>query len=402
MMGISYKTAALSILEQGAFCDTKCLSFYNSLLEIGISQAVLVSTCNRTEVYFLYDEESQEMAAHALFLTAIGETAHPYLVTKRQREALLHLFEVCGGYHSQVPGEDQIAHQLTRAYELASAGSTCGKEMHKIFQTCFFTIRQMKAKTHWNENAVSIAYMAICKMKQEMELTGRVIGIVGSGEMATLLNTYAHKESFSKILLCNRTLEHLEANEEDIVYPFAKRYEMLKQCDILCSATASPHIIFESSHLELTHPTLFVDLALPRDIDPAWRQRANVTLWDMDDLQGCIDEHIQERRVCMEKAHPMLEEAVDTLFDWLHHHACDQVFQTMQQRSEQMAEQTYELLKRKLSLSSREQYVVKKILHTSFLRMVKEPMLQLQTLKEADQNAYVHMLETLFKGEHTS
>lgn len=403
MMGISYKTAELSIREQGTFSDTECLSFYNELLSLGISQAVIVSTCNRSELYFLYDEEAQMDAAKMLFLKTIGEAAGAYLVIKQQRAALLYLFEVCGGYHSLVPGEDQIVHQMTKAYKLSCECSACAKEMHKIFQTCFSTIRKIKAEYHLSESAVSIAYLAMQRMKQTYSLQDCVIGITGSGEMASLMRVYAQKEPFAKILLCNRTLQHLQEEENCELYPFTKRYEMLEHCDILVSATASPHVIWEASYImKKERPLLLVDLAVPRDIDAAVRACEHITLWDMDDLQECVDEHILERKALMEKAHPMLEQAVDTLQAWLAHHACDYVFQTMQQRSEQMAQQTYELLNRKLSLSTHEQYVLKKVLHTSFLRMVKEPMLQLQSLKEADQSAYAAMLEKLFKGEVTS
>lgn len=400
MMGISYKTAALSIREQCAFSDTECLSFYNTLLEYGVMQAVIVSTCNRSELYFLYESQEQYKAAKTAYINATSKQVIPCLHERHGRCAMLHLFEVCCGYHSQVPGEDQIISQMKKAYDLSCAGGACGKELHKIFQSCFASARRIKAKWQINQNAVSIAYLSMQKLKQHVDFKDKTILIIGSGEMAERLRTYALEEPFKNILLCNRTMEHLDKSAACQIIPFDERYDAIKRSDIICTATASPHVIIQREKLcAIDHRIYMVDLAVPRDVDPDLKHHEWITLWDMDDMQNCVDENIIERKARLDTAHETMQKDAEETYAWLVHHACDHVIASLQQRSEDMAFMTYELLINKLSLSAHEQYVLKKVLHTSFLRMVKEPVLQLKKLEVEDRDAYIHMLETLFKGD---
>ena len=136
---------------------------------------------------------------------------------------------------------------------------------------------------------------------------------------------------------------------------------------------------------------------MPRDIDPQLTQSGVVI--DIDHLQREADEQLEQRKVLLQKAHPMLEAAAQEAYAYLHAQQVDYLIQSLQQRSEQMAVDTYALLRAKLQLSSHEQQVLKKVLHTSFLRMVKEPMLTLKKAKGQDQQLYAQLLETMLKGD---
>lgn len=401
MLGISYKTAALSIREHGAFSDTQCLSFYSTLLSKGISQAVILTTCNRSEIYVLYEQDAQLAIVQDTYVAISDADVLPYLIQKKGRDALLYLYEVCSGYHSQVPGEDQITHQMKKAYTFACECGACAKEMHKIFQSCFSSIRRIRTSFQLSQNSISIAYSTMQKLKQSMSLQGRSILIVGSGEMACLLTTYAKQEPFAHIRLCNRTMSHVKnAMDGCEIVAFSDRYLAIATSDIICSATASPHAIIVSSQVwDTKQKRYFIDLALPRDMEEALQYRKGITLWNLDDMQDCVDEHVQERKIALQKAHAQMEQDAYSTWDWLQHHTSDTIIKTLQQRSEDVAMQTYELLNHKLTLSNHEQYVLKKVLHTSFLRMVKEPMLQLQKIEKEDRSAYIKMLERLFNEE---
>lgn len=400
MIGISYKTAPLIIREKSAFSDTECISFYNQLLSYAITQAVVVSTCNRSELYFFNDDHKQCEQALALYVAHCGDEIYDHIVKKQGEEAVLHLFEVCGGYHSMIPGEDQIMHQMKTSYELACNCGSCGKEMHKLFQSCFAITRHIKAKYSVEEHPVSIAYLAMQLLKQHTTLHDKTMMIIGSGEMAELMRVYAQEENVKTLYLCNRTMSHLKQTKDVELIPFHRRYEVLKHCDIICCATASPHQIIMRDELPIYHRPLYIlDFALPRDVDASFKYVDQVFLWDMDDLNKCVDEHVKERKKRLQDAYPEILQEAKRMAHWIEDHEVDQLMQSLQMRSEKMAQQTYELLDRKLSLSSHEKYVLNKVLHASFLRMVQEPMMQLRTMKKTERESYMDMLSMLYKGD---
>ncbi|MGX8851383.1 glutamyl-tRNA reductase [Amedibacillus sp. YH-ame10] len=400
LIGVSYKNTDISLRERCAFSDTRILSFYEQLLSYGIGQAVLLSTCNRSEVYFLFEHEQQRMNLKALFMEYTTEEIEPYLFEKTDKEAITYLFEVCGGYHSLVVGEDQILHQMKNAYELSRAVGACGKQLHKIFQSCFASIKNLKATTEREQKPLSIAYLAMQQLKENISLQDKTMMIIGNGEMAELMRTYAKEENLKRLLLCNRTKEHIQIDKDIEIIPFEERYQVIQQCDVICSATASPHIILKKDNFPNIHKLLYmIDLAIPRDIDTNLRTIEHVHVLDMDDLKEYARIHLSRRVSALQTYHEILEKDIEELWKWLQHHSFDETILTLQKRSEEMATQTYDLLKRKLTLSSHEEYVLKKVLHSSFMRLIKEPVMQLKKLEQEDQKAYQQMLEMLFQGD---
>lgn len=400
VIGISYKSASLELREQSCFTDRSCISFYEDALSIRVSQVVILSTCNRSEVYFLYEHPQELEQMKQLYIRYTQKENIHHMFVLHGREALQYLFEVCGGYQSALVGEDQIAHQMKRAYELSGASGACKKEMHKIWQTCFASIRTLKQQWTKHRYSVSLPYLMMQKLNDEQMLQDKTMIIIGRGEIAQLITSYAISSPLKKIVLCNRTTHSIEPHKKCTYVDFDKRYETIQQCDIICSATASPHIIIEKAQLQVPlHKQLFIDFALPRDIDDALRNEAMYTLWNLDDFSECIDEHKEQRIQDMRSGHTQLVDDVALLYEWLLHHHADQAIGTLTNYASERAQQTYDLLIQKLTLTTHEEHVLHKILHASFHRMIKEPMLQLKQCKEEDQKAYMTMLETLFQGD---
>lgn len=402
VIGIDYQEVSTEIRDACIFRDTKQLQCYEELLAIGIHQAVILSTCNRSEWYVLYEHEEQKHAVKQLYGKQTSVEAAAFLFVKEGKEALCYVYEVCLGYHSFVLGEDQIVGQMQKAYQFALDNATTGKEMNKIFQSCFACVKQIKTRFPISGHPTSIVSLAMKQIKRLTSLDQKKILIVGSGDMATLLLCYMKEEAYQDIYLCNRTMEKLEEVTEDHIHvlPFAKRYDVVASCDIVCSATASPHLIFEEAKVPKSQrPQIFLDLALPCDMEEAIGNHPAITLLTMDSLRHQIQEHAQQREGLLQQALPYIQNDVENLYEWLHHHEHETAMQSLQERSYAMAEHTYQVLEHKLQLDAHERYILKKVLHTSFLRMVKEPMQTLKEVKQEDQPAYVRMIETLFKGE---
>lgn len=403
VIGISYKEADAQVRDKIAFVDTKKLDMYNAFLEIEVKQAVIVSTCNRSEIYFIYEQKKQIQQMIDIYMDYTSKEVAPYIFQKQGIDALQYVYEVCGGYHSLVLGEDQILGQMQQAYQFASQANACGKGMHKIFQNCFACVKHIKSEFRISEYPISIAYLAMKHVKWQMDVKGKNILVIGSGEMAKLLITYLIEEEPAHVYICGRSMEHaasLLLEEYMEFVPLEKRYTYMAECDVIFSATASPHMLIEKEKMGIpTKEQLFMDIASPRDIDPSIQEIPNVKVMDIDSLQRRSDEHREKRRQLLEEAHVVLLEAVQKMDEWLKKSHVDEAIHSLQERSEQIAEDTYMLLEGKLELNIHEKYILKKVLHASFFRMVKEPMIALKNIKEEDQQQYLDMIAHLFKGE---
>lgn len=400
--GISFQNAAIQKREGASFSDTQKLQMYDALLDAGIQQAMILTTCNRSELYFLYEDARQVETAVTLYLEMADTLEREDIFLKIDKEAFLYLFEVCGGYHSMIPGEDQILGQMKQAYAFANQVGACRKQLHRILQSCFACIKRIKQAYRISEISTSIGYLAYTYLLQQMDLHHKKILLIGSGEMAQLMLNYL-KESEAEVWLCSRTMSHAQKMQEEMeplhLLPFSQRYACIADCDAVISATASPHVILKkTAYPQTTKEQYLLDLASPRDIDETLADE-NHHVCNLDDLQAMVDEHCQERKKRMAQAYGEIVKEVDALQQWLRHVRVDTAIQSLQEYSTAQAQRTYELLIQKLHLAPHEERVLKKVLETSFLRMVKEPILTLKQLEEEDQEHYAKMVERLFQKE---
>lgn len=297
--GVSYKEADADVRDCTAFSDTQKMELYNQLLDVDITQAVILSTCNRSELYFIYEKEEQLDQIRKLFLAAAGKAVPLFL--KTGVTAACYLFEVAAGYHSMVLGEDQILGQVQSCYQMANQCQACGKQLHRMFQSCFAAVKQLKTAYKISEHPISIAYLAVKNIRNAMSLRNASVLVIGSGEMAALMLQYLQEEELSALYVCSRSRykarQVMSAAMEYI--PFSKRYEVLPYCDVICSMTASPHRILRREDMPpIDRKQLYVDLAMPRDIDPQLAQRGRVVI-DIDHLQREADEQLEQRRALL-------------------------------------------------------------------------------------------------------
>ena len=186
--GVSYKEADADVRDCTAFSDTQKMELYNQLLDVDITQAVILSTCNRSELYFIYEKEEQLDQIRKLFLAAAGKAVPLFL--KTGVTAACYLFEVAAGYHSMVLGEDQILGQVQSCYQMANQCQACRKQLHRMFQSCFAAVKQLKTAYKISEHPISIAYLAVKNIRNAMSLRNASVLVIGSGEMAALMLQY--------------------------------------------------------------------------------------------------------------------------------------------------------------------------------------------------------------------
>lgn len=403
LIGVSHKEASEEIRSHVAFMDSQKIAFYEQLFDAGIVQAVIVSTCNRSELYLLYETKEQLESALSIYESMAGILIRPYVYVKQDKEALIYLYEVCCGYHSLILGEDQIEGQLQEAYAFATHLQACQKQMHRIFQNCFKTVKRIKTAYQISAHPVSLPYIAMSYIKKQMDLSGSRILIIGSGAMAKLFLTYCLEEAVDEILICNRHKEKaqkLKTEDRITIVPFEQRYAYLGQCDVILSATSSPHeILCYEAYPDITKPQYCIDLAMPFDVDRTIANKG-VIIVGMEALSKVKDEQLKRREELLIKAHENLIQGVEETIHWLNSQKMHQAISSLQKKSEESAQAAYELIISKVDLDYHEQKIVKKILKASFFRMVKEPMMALSKARD-HQEEVLDLVNQLFELEET-
>ena len=383
VVGISHKELAIDARGCFHFTDSQKLEFAGLLLEKGIEQCVILSTCNRSEVYFMY-QNNEVQSVKDLYIDYLADS--PAIFTYQGKEAIFHMLSVACGLESMLVREDQILGQVKQAYDFTRNMQIGGKEINLIFAEVIHFVKQIK--TEFSQPSLSLSHVAIDHLKKNMTLNQKKIMIVGAGEVALSCLPYLYPQN--EIYLANRTssrVKDIKQKYPDIQYiTFDERLKYLNEIDVLISATSSPHYIFYAKDFINTH-LIAIDLAIPRDIE----KNKYVECIDFESLQQEIDVNNQLRQqdeICI---HQRIKEEVEVIETKLSSIQNDYMIQSLQAKSLEMAERTYQILINKLDLSQREQYILQKTLKASFLQMIREPIHYIKT-KEIENVDIIHQL----------
>ncbi|HVO84817.1 MAG TPA: glutamyl-tRNA reductase [Syntrophobacteria bacterium] len=304
LIGLNHKTAPIGIREKFA---AVCVDGMAQLQELAqfqpLKEVFQVSTCNRMEVLFTTLNLDHGMGVVVGFLGEIygqtGAALKPYLYTYIDQEAVKHLFRVTCSLDSMVVGEPQILGQIKQAYRQAVEAGTSGVILNRLLHKAFSVAKQVRTETRIGRSAVSISYAAVELAKKIFnELTGKVVLLIGAGEMAELAAEHLLNNSVDRIIVANRTLERavaLAKRFRGTSVPLEEVADELSRADIIISSTGSPDPILTADEVKRrmrsrrNRPLFFIDIAVPRDIDPEVNRIENVYLYNIDDLQGIVD-----------------------------------------------------------------------------------------------------------------
>lgn len=332
VLGANHLTASVSLRDKLLFNEEGLREFAATLIEQGIvGEAVVLSTCNRSEVYGVAANPAEarpqiEKAWAARRGVSEDEIrTHGYFAV--HSEAVQHLFRVIGSLDSLVLGEMQILGQVKDAYQTATRNHWTDFYLNHVFQSGFHTGKRIHAETSIHEGAVSISYAAVELARKVLgDLQGRTVGLVGAGEMGELAAQHLHKAGSRQFLFFNRSMgpaERMAAAFGGTAHLLSDLPERMAQCDILISATGAADIVITRDHVQAAakqrhgRPLFLVDIAAPRDIDPAAGQEANVFLFSIDDLKNAVSGNLESRRREAQKAQGIVEEEAARVEAWV-------------------------------------------------------------------------------------
>lgn len=403
VIGINYKNAGLSVRDHTTFTDQRRIDFLQKAESAGINQCMVLSTCNRSEIYFFFNNEEQMLRMEELYTGFFKDIdLRKCLFMKQGRDAMEYLFKVASGLESLVLGEDQIKGQVQEALDFSRMMGSCKKELDKIVRNSISCSKQIKTELRIDEKPLSVSYVGIQQLREACGIAGKRVLVIGSGKTASLALKYLYEDGAEHVIICSRDHSHASALREE--YPeieaahFADRYELLDRCDIVISATSSPHLVIRAEELISTRPTAFLDLASPRDVDPEIGRLDGMTLINLDTLTRIVKENQKERERLVEQSRRIVEQWINDTQTWILKSGMDSTIESLQQRCSEIVEDSYSYLDRKLDLSTREQKILKKVLNASLQRLLHEPINEMKKLDTKEtQIKYQVIVKQLFQ-----
>jgi glutamyl-tRNA reductase len=310
LIGLNHKTAPVEIRER---FNVVCVDSRGPLSDLArirsLRESFYLSTCNRMEVLFTTPRLDEGISAVVGSLAEIygqtGAALKPYLYTYIDQDAVKHLFRVACSLDSMVVGEPQILGQIKDAYRQATEAKASGVILNRLLHKSFSVAKRVRTETRIGSSAVSISYAAVELAKKIFgELQGKLALLIGAGEMAELAAEHLLNNGVERIVVANRTLERalaLARRFNGATVPWEELVEELRKTDIIISSTGSPEPILTGDQVRKrmrarrNRPLFFIDIAVPRDIDPDVNYIDNVYLYNIDDLQGIVEINRAER-----------------------------------------------------------------------------------------------------------
>jgi glutamyl-tRNA reductase len=317
--GVNHKTAPVEVREKLAFAEHSIPSALDRLRGgIGISDAFILSTCNRVEISVTAEDDADPQAAIDSFLVeARGAQVYRY----EGREAIHHLFRVAASLDAMVVGEPQILGQMKSAYALSKSAGAMNGLLENVMSRAFSVAKRVRTETGIGQMAVSVSYAAVELARKIFgSLTGRTVMLVGSGKMSELAARHLHRSGCSHILVTNRT--HSRAVEMAQVFggtpiEYSRFPGMLPEADIIITSSAAPHFVVTKEEMSRVisarknKPVFVIDISVPRNVEPSVNEVDNVFLYDIDDLQTVVNANLEGRKKEADRAEKIVSEEVE-------------------------------------------------------------------------------------------
>lgn len=404
-LGVNHETAPVNIRETVSFSSEQALCAISELKQLQlVSECIILSTCNRTEIYcVLKDPCQQELILqwlHRFFKQQEGSLL-PYLYQHQSVESVKHIMRVASGLNSMVLGEPQIFGQIKDAYNFAHKADSIHHTLENLFQHIFRAVKQVRTDTAIGSSPVSVAFSAVTLSKQFFgDLSEQTALLLGAGETIELVARHLKESGIGKLIIANRTIERAHKLAESVggyAIGLDEVSEHLHEADMVIGSTGAPGTILHKSQVKpalkrrKNRPIFMVDIAVPRDIDPAIEELENVYLYTVDDLHEIIEGNRQSRQAAAIEADEIIDVQADNFMAQLN--AIKRVNPLIKQYREQnlkTKEQALNLALRQLELGHAPDQVVKKLANQLTNKLLHTPSKQLNKagLKRQD-----HLIE---------
>ncbi|WP_059103895.1 glutamyl-tRNA reductase [Shouchella shacheensis] len=416
VVGLNYKSAPVEIREKLAFQESQLPAALKQLRGMkSIMEGVILSTCNRTEVFVVADQLHTGRHFTKAFLSewfgVDKQLITPYLTIRENDHAVEHLLRVASGLDSMVIGETQILGQVRSAFLLAQEQAVTGTIFNQLFKQAITLGKRAHSATEISSQAVSVSYAGVELGKKIFgSFQGKNVLILGAGKMSELTATHLHASGAANITVMNRTEEkatQLAEKFKGSSRPYAEMGEALSVADVLISSTGASQFVLDKETVagvvkkRKGNPLFMIDIAVPRDIDPAIAEINDVYLYDIDDLQNIVEANMQERKKEAEKIELMIEEELVEFKSWINTLGVVPLITALREKALTIQGETMESIERKLPhLSERDRKVLRKHTKSIVNQLLRDPLTRVKELAtEPDAEESLELFTKLFALE---
>ncbi|CAM4362202.1 glutamyl-tRNA reductase [Paenibacillus tarimensis] len=404
VVGLNYRTAPVEVRERFSFAEADLPEAVRQLKHTkSILEGVIVGTCNRTEIYAVVDRH--HLCGH--YIRSFMEqwfglprdqfTQHLYMY--EDDRAIDHLFRVTSGLDSMVIGETQILGQVKNAFLLAQQEKATGTLFNMLFKQAVTLAKRAHAETSIGESAVSVSYAAVELGKRIFgKFSGKTVMIIGAGKMSELTAKHLHANGAERVLVVNRTYERaleLAGKFRGEPITLTEAETRLHEADVIISSTGAKDFVLTKTMVQQemqrrqSRPLFMIDIAVPRDLDPAIAEIPNVFLYDIDDLEGIVESNLEQRRREAVKIEAMIEEEKDEFRSWYKTLGVVPLIRSLQSKAAAVHEETMGSMLNKLpNLDEHERKVISKLTKSMVNQLMSEPILRIKEMagdKRADE-----------------
>ncbi|MDX8126092.1 glutamyl-tRNA reductase [Methylomonas sp. OY6] len=409
-VGINYNTAPVAIRERLAFPTDMLDNTLKNLWNLReISEAAILSTCNRTEFYYQADSDNQSSLVNWIADTKQIKPADfiPYLYSYKDSQSIRHMFRVACGLDSMILGEPQILGQMKTAYHAASQAGTLGRNLSKLFQHTFSAAKKVRTDTAIGSSPVSVAFAAVQLAQQIFDkLSEQTALLIGAGETIELTARHLYQHGIGRIIIANRTYDKAHAlamQFNGYAINLAELPNHLAEADIVVSSTASQLPILGKGRVESAikirkhKPMFMVDLAVPRDIEAEVAQLRDVYLYTVDDLQNTVNQNMDSRRRAAEQAEEIIDTQVEHFMAWLRSQGAQETIRDFRTQAEQTRDEALQKALAQLNSGAAADEVLQRLAHTLTNKLIHTPCAQLREAGANERHDLIAASREIFK-----
>jgi glutamyl-tRNA reductase len=409
-VSLTYRKASVEIRSLLSLDEITCKIVLQHIKDLtNISEAIVVSTCNRTEIYYSSPEDKSidliKLIAIVKGVSNIDDFIDHFNVFNNHNEAINHLFEVSMGLDAQVIGDIQISNQIKQAYQYAADLELAGPFLHRIMHAVFFTNKRVVQETTFRDGAASVSYATV-EMAEDISssFVNPKALIIGLGEMGIDVAKNFQNSDFTDITLCNRTDEKAEVLASELGYKtlsFSNLHEELKNFDVIISSVKIDEFLVTKSEFppsDVLSYKYMIDMGIPRSIDPSVEEIPGVVLYDIDQIQNKTTKALQRRIDSIPDVRRIISEAIIEFNQWAREMEVSPVINKLKTTLEQIRLEEINRYTKKLSTD--ESKKIDKITRNMMQKVIKLPVLQLKAAcKRGEADTLVDVLNELFDLE---
>lgn len=409
-VGINYNTAPVAIRERLSFPAESLFTSLKELRQVSeISEAAILSTCNRTEFYCTASTANEQFIIDWVAQTKNIEANSfmPYLYTHADNQLIRHMFRVACGLDSMILGEPQILGQMKSAYQAACEAGTLGKNLGKLFQQTFSAAKKVRTDTAIGSSPVSVAFAAVQLAQQIFaSLKDQTALLIGAGETIELTARHLRQQGVSRIIIANRTHARAQALADQFNGQAIALSELpthLAEADIVISSTASQLPILGKGSVESAlkkrryKPMFMLDLAVPRDIEAEVEQLRDVYLYTVDDLQNTIDQNMDSRRRAAAQAEEIIDVQVDNFLVWLRAQNAQNTIRDYRLQAEQTRDETLQKALALLKNGSTPEEALTRLAYNLTNKLIHTPSIQIRDAAANERHDVIAAAHEIFK-----